>query len=626
MPLDSSAAHTPPDAASIRRAYREEVAATLRRRFWLGALLYLLAAGAATALEYRYHPARGDVRLHLWFVELTIWIAGTVALAMRRVRPWTTLVVALVTALMVLLLLRYNLIVGAPAERCVMFQVCLVTAVVVLMPWGWGPQLLVAATSLVGFWLVAPRLPASDALQYAVVGLFSAAATSVWGAFFLDRYRRDAFARAALLTHASAVQQEETEIAAALLDVAQALDVNLGTPDMLERVNALAQGIVGCDMCGTFIWIDEATAFRLQTSVGVPQPVLDEISGIDFTAEALPIVAILRTGESIEIAAAEGQDYLPPDLMRRWAFSSVLYTPLVRRGETIGLVVYAYRERTGTFSKKQRRLATGIAHATAIALQNSRLIADLQAASRLKSDFVATMSHELRTPLNVITGYTELISEGAFGELPEGVADTIGRIRRSAMELIDLVNATLDLGRLEAGRDGTTIAPVNLSDLLGEIRGELETLVAPGVQLRSDDTGVPGSVLTDRVKLKTIVKNLVGNALKFTQRGRVAVTALVDEGELIVQVADTGIGIPPEGLPVIFDMFRQLDGSPTRRYGGVGLGLYIVRRLTALLGGTVDVQSAPGAGSTFTVRVPVRLAPMVSRPAVASSAGTPAGS
>jgi len=95
MQLDSPAPHTLPDAAAIRRAYREEVAATLRRRFWLGAVLYLLAAGAATLLEYRYHPARGDVRLHLWFVELGIWLAGTVALAMRRVRPWTTLVVSL---------------------------------------------------------------------------------------------------------------------------------------------------------------------------------------------------------------------------------------------------------------------------------------------------------------------------------------------------------------------------------------------------------------------------------------------------------------------------------------------------------------------------------------------------
>ncbi|MGH7340509.1 MAG: sensor histidine kinase, partial [Candidatus Rokuibacteriota bacterium] len=483
---------------------------------------------------------------------------------------------SLVTALVVLLLLRYNLLVGAPAERCVMFQVCLVTAVVVLMPWGWRPQLFVAAASLVGFHLVAPQLPASDALQYAVVGLFSAGVTSVWGAFFLDRYRYEAFSRAALLTHASAVQQEETEIAAALLEVAQSLDVNLGAPDMLERVNELALGMLGCDMCATFIWDDEAAAFRLQSSTGVPPAVRAEIASIEFTVETFPIVGLLRGGEPIEVVAPEGQDLLPTDVMRRWQFASVLYTPLVRRGETVGLVTYAYHERTGPFSSKQRRLATGIAHATTIALQNARLIADLQAASRLKSDFVATMSHELRTPLNVITGYTELINEGAFGELPEELADTIGRIRRSAMELIDLVNATLDLGRLEAGRDGATIAPVDLGDLLGEIGRELEALVVPGVELRSDDAGVPGPVLTDRVKLKTILKNLVGNALKFTPRGRVAVTAILDEGELIMQVADTGIGIPTEGLPSIFDMFRQLDASHTRRYGGVGLGLYIV--------------------------------------------------
>jgi signal transduction histidine kinase len=442
----------------------------------------------------------------------------------------------------------------------------------------------------------------------------------VFGALFLDRYRYEAFARAALLAHVSAAQQEETEIAAALLKVAQALDVNLGAPDMLERVNELALGLVECDTCATFIWNEESAAFRLQASAGAPPAIRDEVAGIDFTAEMVPIVGLLRAGEPIEITRPEGQDLVPADLMQRWQFASVLYTPLVRRGETIGVVSYSRTERTGAFSTKQRRLATGIAHATTIALQNARLIADLQAASRLKSDFVATMSHELRTPLNVITGYTELINDGMFGELPEAVLDTVGRIRRSAMELIDLVNATLDLGRLEAGRDAAAIVPVHLGDLLGEIRHELEALAAPGVQLRSDDEGVPGLVLTDPVKLKTILKNLVGNALKFTQRGRVAVTAIQDHGELIVQVADTGIGIPADGLPLIFDMFRQLDGSHTRRYGGVGLGLYIVRRLVSLLGGTVDVQSAPGTGSTFTVRLPARLAPDVSRPAAASIA------
>jgi signal transduction histidine kinase len=244
----------------------------------------------------------------------------------------------------------------------------------------------------------------------------------------------------------------------------------------------------------------------------------------------------------------------------------------------------------------------------AIALQNVRLLDDVREASRLKSEFVATMSHELRTPLNVILGYITLFLEEAFGELVGEQRSILCRMQRSATELFDLVTATLDLNRLEAGKSRVVVEPVALSDLFAQLEAETVSPERTAVELRWVLASDLPALETDKAKLRIVLKNLIGNAMKFTERGNVTVAAEPAGDGVVFTVTDTGTGIRREDLPVIFEMFRQAESASTRRHGGVGLGLYIVKRLLTELRGEIDVESEVGAGSRFRVKLPARLA------------------
>jgi signal transduction histidine kinase len=235
---------------------------------------------------------------------------------------------------------------------------------------------------------------------------------------------------------------------------------------------------------------------------------------------------------------------------------------------------------------------------------------ELDEANRLKSEFLATVSHELRTPLNVIMGYASMLAEGAGGAVTGEQQEMLESIHRHSKLQLDLISNVLDFSRLASGRISLHVERFALAPVIEEIRAlHVGRHSGPEVAFILDvDAGVP-EMETDRVKLQEVIRNLVDNAAKFTHRGSVVIEARAGKrpGWVGIAVRDTGRGISAEDLPRIFEEFRQVGEGMTRTTGGVGLGLAIVRRLVAVLGGSISVESRLGEGSTFFVEVPSRL-------------------
>jgi signal transduction histidine kinase len=230
----------------------------------------------------------------------------------------------------------------------------------------------------------------------------------------------------------------------------------------------------------------------------------------------------------------------------------------------------------------------------------------LDQANRLKSQFLANVSHELRTPMNAIIGFTRLVLRKTEGQIPPLQHANLQKVLISGEHLLNLINGLLDLSKIEAGHMEVAAVRFDLKELIDVTAATVEPM------LKSDrvrfvtaiDPGLP-PLHTDREKLKQIVLNLLSNAAKFTDEGVITLSATCADNRLRLAVSDTGIGMPPEALTYIFEEFRQVDMSSTRKHGGTGLGLTIVRRLAHLLGGEVTVESRLGKGSTFTVTIPV---------------------
>ena len=242
-------------------------------------------------------------------------------------------------------------------------------------------------------------------------------------------------------------------------------------------------------------------------------------------------------------------------------------------------------------------------------------VRSLENLNRLKAEFLANVSHELRTPIHAIIGYAELLLDSVYGTMTNEQEEAVDFIRESAQDLLGLVNNLLDLSRIESGRTDLILQSFDLHGLVGELVGQLKPLAdAKHVELGAAVLIDNAVIRTDRGKLKQILINLVGNAIKFTDHGKVTISISTDTnapaGEtpasprLAISVQDSGIGIPTDKLGRIFEKFYQVDGSPHRSHEGTGLGLYITKQLLDLLAGRVDIRSAVGKGTTVTISLP----------------------
>jgi signal transduction histidine kinase/HAMP domain-containing protein len=330
----------------------------------------------------------------------------------------------------------------------------------------------------------------------------------------------------------------------------------------------------------------------------------DTLPRLVFTQQ-VPLV--ISDGRSDERNAA-------PDLFVHHQLRSYVGMPLIVRRDVLG-VLSLYTRDTKEFGAEELSFLSALVNEVAIAIHNSRLFErtleqalELEKSNKIKDEFLGVMSHELRTPLNIIMNYAEALIMEAFGEMGSDQERAIDKIRTQARELSLLINGILEITKIESHTVSVQSEPLDLMDFISEIRSDYEFPTEKDLVLEWHYADLP-SVVNDRPKLRHILTNLINNAIKFTDKGTVTVSAYVtsDRKTLDIRVADTGSGIPDEQIPFVFDKFRQIDSATTRNHSGAGLGLFIVKNFVEILGGSIEVTSKVGEGSVFIVRLPIRV-------------------
>lgn len=327
---------------------------------------------------------------------------------------------------------------------------------------------------------------------------------------------------------------------------------------------------------------------------------------------------VLRTGKSEfypeitdDMLAASARSPEELDLARSLGITSVLVVPLVARDHALGALSFVTAESHRRLDESDVTLAEDLALRAANSIENSHLYKEAQAAVRVRDHFVSVASHELRTPLSAMLGYTQLAKRRLqrSGTAGETEVEMLGMVEKQAFRLNQMVTSMLDLSRIETGQLSIERADADLAGILQQIVDELQpTLARHRIELKCPPR--PVVIEGDRLRLEQVVQNLIQNAAKYSpDGGPIRVRLTEEEGMARIDVTDRGIGIPEAAIPRLFQRFYRAPNADSQQYSGMGIGLYVVKEIVNLHGGTVTVQSKEGEGSTFTIRLPLHSDP-----------------
>jgi GAF domain-containing protein/CheY-like chemotaxis protein/anti-sigma regulatory factor (Ser/Thr protein kinase) len=408
----------------------------------------------------------------------------------------------------------------------------------------------------------------------------------------------------------------------ALGDVSQALSSTLNLETVLNTIVSRANQLAGTDSCTVYEYDERAEEFLFRATHDLDEEVVAVARHVPIRRGEGVAGRMAVTHEPVQIPdISQAGAYTGPlrDVLLKTGTRALLSVPLLSEDHIVGGLT-VNKKTPGEFPPEVVNLLKTFAAQSAVAIQNARLFREiedkgrqLEVADRHKSEFLANMSHELRTPLNAIIGYSEMLQEDAADLGADQLTEDLKKINAAGKHLLELINAVLDVSKIEAGKMELYLESFDVGTLIRDIAAVIQPLAAKNanhLEIRCPET--IGTMRADLTKVRQALFNLLSNACKFTDHGTISLAvgheAHEDQDWLRFSVTDNGIGMTREQLARLFEAFSQADAATTRKYGGTGLGLALSRRLCRMMGGDVTVESEAGRGSTFTIRLPARVA------------------